>query len=112
MSHFTQRCDDSLTPDRVPGLVSVVVPAFNAERYVAAAIESVLAQTYRPIEVLVVNDGSTDGTETVLKRFGDAITVLTQDNRGLARARNRGFLAARGEFIAFLTEPRVFGCTG
>ena len=106
--HGKQSGDHAGGCDRIPGLVSVIIPAYNVERYVGAAIESVLAQTYHPIEILVVNDGSTDGTQLVLNRFGDAITVLAQENQGLASARNRGLLAARGEFIAFLDADDVW----
>jgi len=85
-----------------PGLVSVIIPAFNAERYLAMAIESVLQQTYRPIEIIVVDDGSTDGTANLLRRYGSQVHVVTQANTGLAGARNSGLRHARGEFIAFL----------
>lgn len=84
-----------------PGLVSVLIPTYNRGYILGSAIESVLAQTYRPIEIVVVDDGSTDETPDVLKRFGDAIRVIRQENRGLAGARNTGLAVARGEFIAF-----------
>jgi len=83
-------------------LVSCIVPVFNGERFVAETIESILAQTYRHIEVLIVNDGSTDGTSNVLESFGDRIQTLNQDNAGQATARNHGIRKANGEFIAFL----------
>ena len=68
--------------------VSVVVPAYNAEQFVASAIESALSQTYAPVEVIAVDDGSTDQTLAVLEGFGDRITVVTQENRGIGAARN------------------------
>jgi glycosyltransferase involved in cell wall biosynthesis len=82
-------------------LVSCIVPVFNGERYLAEAIESVLAQPYRPIEVIVVDDGSTDRTAEILASFGDRIRSLRQPSAGPAAARNLGLRAARGQFIAF-----------
>ena len=84
----------------IPGLVSVLIPTFNRAYIVCRAIESVLAQTYRNFEVIVVDDGSTDDTREQLARFGDAIRYIYQPNAGLAAARNTGLAAARGEFIA------------
>jgi glycosyltransferase involved in cell wall biosynthesis len=81
-------------------LVSVVIPAFNAERFLGEAIESVRAQTYAPLETIVVDDGSTDGTAVVASAFSE-VTVIEQANAGPSAARNRGFAASRGEFIAF-----------
>src|SRR5687767_8592890 len=83
-------------------LVSVVIPAFNEEAFIAAAIDSVLAQSYSPIECLVVDDGSTDATARVVDSFEGAVGLLHQANRGEPAARNAGIRASRGEFIAFL----------
>jgi glycosyltransferase involved in cell wall biosynthesis len=82
--------------------VSVIIPAYNVAATVAAAIESVLAQTVRAVETIVVNDGSTDETASVLGRYAGHIVVVTQENRGLAAARNAGARAATGEWLAFL----------
>jgi glycosyltransferase involved in cell wall biosynthesis len=82
--------------------VSVVIPVFNAERYLAAAIDSVLDQTRPPDEVIVVDDGSTDATPAVLASFGDRITVISQPNGGGADATNRGVAAAAGDLLCFL----------
>lgn len=82
-------------------LISCVVPVYNGECFVAEAIESILAQTYRPIEILVVDDGSTDGTVEVLGRFGGRIRVIRQANAGPAAARSRGLDVAKGEFVAY-----------
>lgn len=82
--------------------VSVVIPAFNAQGTIFAAVESILNQSLPPAEVIVVNDGSTDGTRSVLDGFGSSITVLDQSNAGLAAARNAGCSAARAELIAFM----------
>lgn len=81
-------------------LVSVVIPAYNSERYLGEAIESTLAQTYTPIETIVVDDGSSDGTAEVA-RAHPGIILIKQENSGPSAARNRGFAASRGEFIAF-----------
>jgi len=81
-------------------LVSVVIPAFDAERFLGEAIESVLAQTYAPVETIVVDDGSSDGTVAVASAYAE-VTVVEQPNGGPAAARNRGFAASRGELIAF-----------
>jgi glycosyltransferase involved in cell wall biosynthesis len=85
-------------------LVSVVVAAYNMEKYVALAVRSALAQTYRTIEVRVIDDGSTDGTALALAQFaGDGrVHYHYQPNQGQARAKNRGIRESRGEFIAFL----------
>jgi glycosyltransferase involved in cell wall biosynthesis len=85
-----------------PGLVSVVIPAYNAADWVGRAIDSALAQTYTQREILVVDDGSRDATPEVLVAYGDAIRVLNQANAGLSSARNLGIQQARGEFVAFL----------
>lgn len=83
-------------------LASVVIPAFEAERFLGEAIESVLAQDYSPVETIVVDDGSGDGTAAVARSYaGRGVTVIEQENRGPAAARNRGFAASRGEFVAF-----------
>lgn len=83
-------------------LVSAVIPAFNAELWVSEAVRSVLDQTYRPLEVIVVDDGSADGTGDVVRAFGGAVRYIRQANGGVSRARNHGAAEARGEFIAFL----------
>lgn len=86
----------------VPGLASVVIPCYNGEPFVAEAVDSALAQTYRPVEVIAVDDGSTDGSPVVLARYGERIRVVRQPNRGLPAARNAGIRVARGEYLAFL----------
>ncbi|HEV7399701.1 MAG TPA: glycosyltransferase family A protein [Solirubrobacterales bacterium] len=81
-------------------LVSVVIPAYNAERYIAESIASVLAQTYAPLELIVVDDGSTDRTAELAGGYAEA-TVIVQQNSGPSAARNRGAAVASGEFLAF-----------
>ncbi len=83
-------------------LISCIVPVYNCELYLREALESIFAQTYRPIEVIVVDDGSNDGTAAILESYGDKITVCRQTNAGPAAARNQGVNNASGDFIAFL----------
>jgi len=89
-------------------LVSVVIPTFNRAATISAAIQSVLQQTYRDIEVIVVDDGSTDETPEVLRRFEDRVRVLRQLNAGPSAARNRGVAASRGSLLAFLDSDDVW----
>jgi glycosyltransferase involved in cell wall biosynthesis len=83
-------------------LVSIIIPACNSSAYVAEAIRSAVDQDYERKEIIVVDDGSTDSTPTILQSFGDSITVLRQANAGPGAARNRGLRHAKGTFIAFL----------
>ena len=80
----------------------MVIPAYNAAGWVARAIDSALAQTYKDREILVVDDGSSDATPDILRGYGDAIRVLRQDNGGLSSARNLGIQQAQGVYVAFL----------
>jgi glycosyltransferase involved in cell wall biosynthesis len=89
-------------------LVTVVVPAYNSERFIAEAVRSALNQDYPAKEILVINDGSTDGTLEELALFADSIRVLTVKNSGPAAARNLGMRLAQGEFIAFLDADDVW----
>lgn len=82
--------------------VSVVIPAFNAERFLAAAIDSVLAQSVDDLEVLVVDDGSTDATPVLAREYGPPVKHLRQDNAGVSVARNRGIAESRAPYVAFL----------
>lgn len=83
-------------------LVSVIIPCFNAEKWIAEAIDSCFNQTYSAVEVIVVDDGSTDGSLDVIKRYGDKIIWETGLNRGGNYARNRGFALSKGEYIQYL----------
>lgn len=87
--------------------VSVVIPAFNAARFLAEAIDSVLAQRYSRFEVVVVDDGSTDATATILAAYGDRLRVLRQANGGLAAARNAGIRFARGNWIVLMDADDI-----
>jgi glycosyltransferase involved in cell wall biosynthesis len=83
-------------------LISVIMPCFNGEKYLGYAIENVLSQTYWPVELIVINDGSTDGSRDIVKKFGERVILIEQENVGPGVARNRGISRSRGEFIAFL----------
>jgi glycosyltransferase involved in cell wall biosynthesis len=83
-------------------VISVVIPAYNAEPFLATAIESVLEQTYSPVEIVVIDDGSTDKTAEVAKRFLPRIQFISQPNAGHAAARNRALAVAAGSFFSFL----------
>jgi glycosyltransferase involved in cell wall biosynthesis len=91
--------------------ITVVVPAYNEERYIAEALDAVFAQTLAPLEVIVVDDGSTDCTVEIVRRFGDRVRLLQQENRGCPGAFDTGFREAEGDFVALcpaddIWEPR------
>lgn len=88
--------------------VSIIIPAYNSARFLPEAIESVLAQTYKDYEIIVVDDGSTDNTKEVLKPYLDKIKYVYQENRGAASARNTGIKHSQGEYIAFLDADDVW----
>jgi glycosyltransferase involved in cell wall biosynthesis len=88
--------------------ISVVIPTYNYARYLPEAIDSALAQTYAPLEVVVVDDGSTDETPEVLAAYGAKIRAVRQSNQGVAAARNTGVAAARGEYIALLDSDDLW----
>ncbi len=83
-------------------LVSCIIPVFNGARFLTEAVESIEAQSYRPIEIIVVDDGSTDSTDEVIAGLGERVRSVRQENRGPAAARNRGIAIASGAFIALL----------
>jgi glycosyltransferase involved in cell wall biosynthesis len=83
-------------------LVSVIIPCFNQAEFLAEAVDSALAQDYAPLEIVVVNDGSTDGTGEVARRYGDRVRYVASANRGLAGARNLGIANSTGALIALL----------
>jgi len=86
-------------------LVSVVLPVKNGARFISEAIESVLVQDYRPMEVIVVDAASTDGTRDIVSRVANqGVRLVDQSDRGIAAAWNQGIDAARGEFLAFISS--------
>jgi glycosyltransferase involved in cell wall biosynthesis len=89
-------------------LVSVIIPAYNAEKYILECINSVLLQTHKNIEVIVVNDGSTDQTMNLLNKFNDnRLVILNQENKGCSHAKNTGLKRAKGAFIQYLDADDV-----
>ncbi len=82
--------------------ISVVIPAWNASRYIGEAVDSVLSQSAAPDEIIIVDDGSTDDTSERVRKFGSRVTLVAQSNAGVAAARNRGIAAAHGEAVALL----------
>jgi glycosyltransferase involved in cell wall biosynthesis len=92
----------------VDELVSVLIPAYNVERWIAAAIDSALEQDHPAIEVVVVDDGSTDGTASIVKSYGDRVVFVRQENRGLAGARNAALRHASGTIVALLDADDVW----
>src|SRR5438132_1122109 len=83
-------------------LVSILIPVYNAEAFVAEAIQSALDQTWPAKEVIAVDDGSTDRSPEILEGFGGRVKIIEQENRGASAARNRALNQAQGEFIQFL----------
>ncbi|NLJ08024.1 MAG: glycosyltransferase [Sphingobacteriales bacterium] len=83
-------------------LISVVIPVYNGEKFIAEAISNVISQNYPALEIIVVNDGSTDNTENIVRSSGVELRYIYKENGGPASARNRGISEASGEFIAFL----------
>ncbi|MFA5145949.1 MAG: glycosyltransferase [Candidatus Omnitrophota bacterium] len=93
-------------------LVSVIIPAYNCARYISEALDSVFYQTYRDFEVIVIDDGSTDGTIDILKKYAaehpGKMSCIYQKNSGPGKARNRGIKEARGEYVAFLDSDDIW----
>ncbi len=94
-----------------PISVSVVIPLYNAEEVIAETIQSVLAQTWTDREILVIDDGSTDGSAAVVKSFGNQVQYHAFENGGVAKARNRGIAIARGRYIALLDHDDLWAPT-
>jgi predicted HAD superfamily hydrolase/glycosyltransferase involved in cell wall biosynthesis len=93
---------------RIPE-ISVIMPAYNHEKFIGEAIRSVLAQTFEDFELIIINDGSTDRTEAVIKQFDDPrILFYSQENRGSSCAHNRGLQIARGEFISIINSDDIY----
>ena len=89
-------------------LVSVIINNYNYDVYLKAAIESAITQSYSPLEVIVVDDGSTDHSREIIAHFGDRVTPVLKSNGGQASAFNAGFAVSRGEFVCFLDADDMF----
>jgi glycosyltransferase involved in cell wall biosynthesis len=89
-------------------LVSVIIPAYNAASFIEECINSVINQTYKNIEIIVVNDGSIDDTETILKSYTDKrLRIINQKNKGCSAAKNKGLEFARGVFVQYLDADDI-----
>jgi glycosyltransferase involved in cell wall biosynthesis len=89
-------------------LVSIITPLYNTEKYISEAILSVINQSYKHWELIIINDGSTDTSESIVRSFDDSrISVFSQENAGVSVARNKGIALARGEYITFLDADDV-----
>jgi glycosyltransferase involved in cell wall biosynthesis len=89
-------------------LVSVVIPAHNSGTYIAPALDSILAQRHRPLEIVVVDDGSTDSTAQIVRAYAPEVRLIEQEQRGHPAARNAGIRAAAGEFLGFLDHDDLW----
>jgi glycosyltransferase involved in cell wall biosynthesis len=98
-----------MTFDSKAPLVSILIPAYNAERYIKEAIDSALMQDYPNMEILVIDDGSTDKTQAIVRAYADPrIRLLQQENRGIVRTRNRLLNEARGEYFSYLDSDDIY----
>jgi glycosyltransferase involved in cell wall biosynthesis len=88
--------------------ISVVIPAYNSARYIRETLESVLAQTYPPLEIIVVDDGSTDETSAIVQSFASRVRLLQQEHQGVSEARNFGIQQAKGDYIAFIDSDDLW----
>lgn len=88
--------------------ISVVIPTYNYGRFIAEAIESAVGQTFPPTEIVVVDDGSNDDTEAVVRGFGERVKYIRQENAGVCAARNRGVAESSGDLIAFLDADDIW----
>jgi len=88
--------------------ISCIVPCHNGEAFLAAALDSILAQDHRPLEIIVIDDGSSDSSAEIAERYGEPVSVLRQERGGQARARNAGILAAAGGYICFLDADDLY----
>lgn len=88
--------------------ISVIIPTYNRGNFTKEAIKSILAQTYKDFEIIVVDDGSTDDTKELVQAFGDQVRYLYQENKGPSAARNLGILNAKGKYIAFCDSDDRF----
>lgn len=87
--------------------VSVIIPVFNSEKFLKESIESILAQTYPNLEIVAVNDGSTDGSLTILENYSDKIIIISQDNKGLASALTTGINQMSGKWLKWFSPDDI-----
>ena len=95
--------------DNTP-LITIIIPVYNREKYLPDTLRAVLTQSYRNIEVIAIDDGSTDQSQTILRKYAkndNRIKIISQENSGVSVARNRGLLEAKGEFISFIDSDDI-----
>ena len=96
------------SPSQTP-VISVLIPAYNHEKYIRGTIESVLGQTYRDLEVVVINDGSTDGTDSAIREYKDSrVVYISRENRGAHNTINQAIALAQGEYVSILNSDDVY----
>ena len=103
--------DSPKVKDTIKDLISIIIPVYNVEKYLDACLESVVSQTYKNFEAILINDGSTDGSPEICNSFvkrDPRFRLFTTENRGLSMARNKGMDEARGEFISFLDSDDMY----
>jgi len=88
--------------------ISVIIPVYNAEQYLAEAIESILDQSFKPSEIIVINDGSDDKSGTCAEKYWPQVTMIYQKHQGISAARNRGIKKASGDYLAFLDADDIW----
>ena len=91
--------------------ISVIIPIFNAEKYISDCLESIINQTLKDIEIILINDGSNDKTEQIIKEYAKKdkrIIILKQKNKGAGAARNSGIQISKGEYISFIDSDDMF----
>ena len=94
--------------NQTPALVSVIITVYNCARYLAEAIESVMGQVYKPVELIVIDDGSEDGSGEVAQRYLPSLRYFSHSHTGMGAARNHGVELAQGAFLAFLDADDLF----
>lgn len=101
-----------MSKDYIDGLVSIIVPVYNAEKYIEETLESIFSQTYKNFEVMIVDDMSSDGSKDIINRYAQKYDnirpIFLEKNAGVANARNVGIANARGRFIAFLDSDDIW----
>jgi len=104
----TLKTSQQLSQTNVSSLVSIIMPAFNAAKYIHEAIDSVLIQTHQAWELIVINDGSTDETESIVESYNDTrIQLVRQPNKGVSAARNEGLRRMQGQYVCFFDSDDV-----
>jgi glycosyltransferase involved in cell wall biosynthesis len=107
-SDLLSRPDSDFDPSDPPNAVSVIVPAYNGAKYIAETLESILKQTVPAVEVIVVNDGSTDDTSSIVRSFGKAVTLIETPQQGRCKARNLGAQKAVSNWLAFCDQDDIW----